>query len=218
MDSDATQDASETSGPESWIRLLFPAMVAGRVFGAAISPLLFAHFPLGLILLSPFLIHLVAVAPLVDGTLYFGVALVVTSCQALIGFWFGHLLGTKALVWLLERVPIPPSWMEAGLNLVRKASVVALLGVPGPVMGTVAGVAGVKPKLFHLLVVPAQAMWVAAAYWVGDALLEWIEIARGFVIEHAFQLTALTAGIMVLRLGYAFWMKRRARRAAREIT
>ncbi len=207
----ASSDSEEgLSRGERWVSLLFPSMVAGRVFGAAISPLLFAHFPMGLVLLSPFLIHLVAVAPLVDGALYFVIALVITTGQALIGYWFGHLMGGRALEWLLQRVPFPRSWADVGLDWVRRGSIVALLAVPGPVMGTIAGVAGVRRRIFHALVVPAQAIWVMAAYMIGEALLEWIEIARTFVIAHALPLTGVTVTIMALRLGYGFVAKRKS--------
>ena len=187
----------------------FPTMVGGRVLGAAISPLLFAHLPVMLIVMSPFLIHLVAVAPLVGPAVYFPVALVVTTMQALVGYHFGRSLGTRALEWLLERIPFPPALAEKLLEFVRRASVLAIFAVPGPVMGTVAGVAGVKKRAFHLLVAPAQAIWVTAAYFVGEALLEYIQIVREFVIEYAFALTGATVFLVSLRLIYGRFIKGR---------
>jgi membrane protein DedA with SNARE-associated domain len=196
---------------EKFIGLAFPVMVGGRVLGAAVSPLLFAHLPVMLIVMSPFLIHLVAVAPLVGAPVYFPVALVITTMQALVGFHFGNALGARALEWLLERVPFPPSLAERLLELVRRVSVMAIFAVPGPVMGTIAGVAGVKKGTFHLLVAPAQAIWVTAAYFVGEALLEYIEIARTFVIEHAFVLTSISVCFVGLRLLYGRFIKGRAK-------
>lgn len=210
-------DTKENGGERSkrLIGIAFPAMVGGRVLGAAISPLLFAHLPVALIIMSPFLLHLIAVAPLVGPAVYFPVALVITTAQALVGFYFGSILGTRALEWLLERIPVPPTLAEALLNLVRKASVLAIFAIPGPILGTIAGVAGVKRRTFHLLVAPAQAIWVTAAYFIGEALLEYIEIARNFVIEHAFLLTGATISIFIMRLIYGRFIKERAHDFAR---
>lgn len=195
------------------IGIAFSTMVTCRVLGAAISPLLFAHLPVLLIVMSPFLIHLIAVAPLVGPAVYFPVALVITTAQALVGYYFGHILGSRALEWLLERVPFPPSFADRLLDLVRKASVVAIFAIPGPILGTIAGVAGVKRRTFHLLVAPAQAIWVTAAYLIGEALLEYIEILRGYVVEQAFVLTGVTVTLVGARLLYGRFIKERARRA-----
>ena len=205
-------DEDERSG--GMPAIVFSAMVAGRVVGAGISPLLFAHVPVVLIVLSPFLVHLVAVAPLVGAAIYFPVAVVVTTAQALVGFYFGSTLGARALEWLLERIPFPPAFAERLLELVRRASVIAIFVIPGPILGTIAGVAGVKRKTFYWLVAPAQAIWVAAAYFVGEALVEYIDIARTFVVEHALELTALTVTVVVLRLLYGRFIKDRAHEIA----
>lgn len=177
-------------------------MVSTRVLGAAISPLLFAHLPVLLIVMSPFLVHLVLVAPLIEPIIYFPVALFVTTAQALVGFYFGHHFGQKALSWLLERVPIPEAIVDRGLALVCKASILAIFAIPGPVLGTVAGVAGVRKKTFAIFVAPAQALWITAAYFVGEALLLYIEIIREFVIDHAFVLTGVTITLMAARWLY----------------
>lgn len=192
----------------AWVGIAFPAMVSARVVGAAISPLLFAHLPVLLIVMSPFLVHLVVVAPLVTPAIYFPITLVVTTAQALIGFYFGHTFGQRALTWLLDRVPISDSLVERGLVLVRKASIAAIFAVPGPVMGTVAGVAGVRKKTFAICVAPAQAIWITAAYFAGEALLDYIEIIRHFVIEHALALTGVTITIVLGRWLYTAHRRR----------
>ena len=189
------------------VGLAFPSMVSMRVLGAAVSPLLFAHLPVALIIASPFLIHLVAVAPLVEPVVYFPIALAVTTVQALIGFYFGNRLGRRALAWLVHRVPVPEAFVERCLELVRTLSVVAVFAFPGPVLGTIAGVAGVRPRTFNILVLPAQAVWVVAAYMIGEALFEYIAIARGFVIDYAFELTALTVCIVALQQTYKWYRK-----------
>lgn len=186
----------------------FATMVGGRLLGAAISPLLFAHLPILLIVMSPFLIHLVFVAPLVEPVFYFPVALVVTTGQAMVGFFFGSTLGARALDWLLQRVPLPLALAQKLLGLVRRLSIIAVFAIPGPVMGTIAGVAGVRRSIFLSLALPAQAIWVTAAYFVGEALLDYIALARAFVTDHAFGLTALTLFIGVLRYGYGQFKSR----------
>ena len=179
--------------------IAFPAMVSTRVAGAALSPILFAHAPALLIVMSPFLVHLVVVAPIVTAAVYFPLALVVTTIQALIGYFFGSTYGPKAVEWLVERTPISLTRANTLLDLVRRASILAIFAIPGPILGTIAGAAGVRRKVFLLLVAPAQALWVTAAYFVGEALLEYIEIGRTFVIDHAFSLTALTASLVAIR-------------------
>ena len=194
------------------IGLAFPAMVGLRVLGAALSPLLFAHLPILLIAMSPFLIHLVAVAPLVSPAAYFPVALVITTAQAALGFLFGYTYGQRALSWLLDRIPIPDTVVERCLAPIRKASVPAIFAIPGPVLGVTAGVAGVRPRTFAICVAPAQALWVTAAYLLGQALLVYIEIARNFVIDHAFVLTGATITIVALRWLFELYRRRKRRR------
>lgn len=208
--------SDESRQSTKWVGVAFPAMVTCRVLGAAISPLLFAHLPVLLIVMSPFLIHLVAVAPLVNPAIYFPVAIFVTTVQALLGFFFGALLGQRALSWLLERIPIPDAIVRKALVLVRRGSAVALFCVPGPVMGVIAGVADVPKKVFAICVVPAQALWVTAAFFVGEALLEYIEVAREFVIEHALLLTGITVSIGAARWIYEIYRRRRRRRKEAE--
>lgn len=208
------ENDNEKSG--SATAVVFSAMVAARIAGAAISPALFAHAPALLIFLSPFLIYLVAVAPMLSPAVYFPVALVAATAQSLAGFQFGHTLGARALEWLLERLPFPPAYAEGLLDLVRRASVVAIFAVPGPVLGTVAGVAGVERRTFYWLVAPAQAVWVVAAYFAGGALIEYVELARTFVTEYALELTAITAALVGVRLLYGRFVKDRVHRMIRE--
>lgn len=203
----------KSGGPTA---VVFSAMVVSRIVGAAISPMLFAHMPVLLIVLSPFLIYLVAVAPMIGPAVYFPVALVSATAQSLAGFQFGNTLGTQALEWLLERLPFPPAYAEGLLDLVRRASVVAIFAIPGPVLGTVAGVAGVKRRTFYWLVAPAQAVWVVAAYFAGESLIEYVEIARSFVVEYALELTAITAALVGVRLFYGRYVKDRVHQMVRE--
>lgn len=188
------------SRAKALISWAFPAMVSLRVLGAALSPLLFAHLPILLVVMSPFLIHLIAVAPLVSPLLYFPVAFFITTLQSLVGFFFGSILGRQALEWLLARLPFPESIAARLLELVRRASLFAIFAIPGPILGTIAGVAGVNRRLFFLLVGPAQLLWITAAYFIGEALLDYIAVARGFVSEHAPLLTAITVSAVSLRL------------------
>lgn len=187
---------------ERIIGVAFPGMVAGRVLGAALSPLLFAHAPALLVVLSPFLVHLVFVAPLVPPAVYFPIALVITTLQCVIGYSFGSTFGPRAQQWLVARTPISQARTDLFLGFVRRASVFAMFAVPGPILGTIAGVAGISRRTFGLAVFPAQAIWVTAAYFAGEALLEWIAIARTFAITHAFKLTAITLTIVAGRWAY----------------
>lgn len=201
-----------SSDDDRWTELIgyaFPAMVGTRVLGAALSPLLFAHLPILLVAMSPFLIHLVAVGPLVDPVLYFSVALVVTTLQAIVGYAFGRLFGQKALDWVMDRVPVPDPIVERILAIVRRLSVPAIFVLPGPVLGVICGVAGVRRKLYAIFVFPAQAFWVVAAYVLGEALFDYIAVAREFVVDHAFELTGLTVAIVLLRYLYTWWRRRR---------
>lgn len=181
------------------IGIAFPVMVAGRVLGAAISPFLFAHAPVALILLSPFLVHLVVVGPLVGAEVFFPVALAVTTLQCIIGYLFGTTYGPRAQTWLIARTPVSEARAEIILSFVRRASAFAIFAIPGPILGVIAGVAGIRRRVFFFVVAPAQAIWVAAAFFVGEALLEWISIGREFVIEHAFALTGVTLGLVAVR-------------------
>lgn len=194
---------------DSWSGVAFPAMVGIRVLGAAFSPFLFAHAPALLIAMSPFLVHLVFVAPLLSPEVYFPLALAITTLQCVIGFWFGSTFGPRALTLLVSRTPISETRAQLFLTFVRRASVFAIFAIPGPILGTIAGVAGIRRRTFLIVVAPAQALWVTAAYFVGEALLHWIEIARHVITKNAFGLTAATLSLVGARWAYTQYAARR---------
>lgn len=183
-----------------FISVAFPTMVGLRVLGAAISPFLFAHAPPLLIALSPFLVHLVLISPLLDPLVYFPLALTSATFQSIIGFQFGSIFGQRALTWILDRIPLPRPYVDRMLRIVQQLSIIAIFAIPGPVLGVTAGVAGVNRRIFYILVAPAQALWVTAAYFIGEALLDSIALIREFVIAHALPLTGLTLGFVLIRL------------------
>lgn len=185
-------------------------MVGLRILGAALSPILFAHLPILLVIMSPFLVNLIAVSPLVSPQIYFPVALVITTLQSLVGFYFGVIFGTRALHWVLNKLPLSNDLANRFLEIVRKASILAIFAIPGPILGTIAGVAGVRRKTFLLLTAPAQLIWITGAYFIGELLLEQIATIRHFVVEHAILLTSITLTLGLIRLATGVYKGRKS--------
>jgi membrane protein DedA with SNARE-associated domain len=185
-------------------------MLGGRAVGLAFSPLLLAHAPLVLLALSPLIGNMVLVSALSSAPAYFAVAFPVSVAQALLGFTFGRVHGPLAVRWLVERGAVREARANRLLTFGRRAASLLVL-VPGPLICTLAGACGARPRFFLPLMVVAQLAWTSLCRLFGTALLDAIASLRATVAEHAVPLTLLTASLVAAWHG---WRKLQGRKHA----
>jgi membrane protein DedA with SNARE-associated domain len=186
-------------------------MLGGRALGLAFSPMLLAHAPLVLIALSPFIGQMVLVSALTSAAAYYAVAFPVSVGQGLLGFTFGRVHGPLAVRWLVERGAVSEARVNRLLAFGRRATSLLVL-VPGPLVCTLAGACGARPRFFLPAMVFAQLAWTSLCRLFGTALLDWIAALRATVAEHAVLLTVLTASLVA---GWHGWRKVQSTRASR---
>ena len=178
----------------------FFAMLGGRVAGLALLPLLLVHAPVALLVLSPFVSHLVLLGGLLPGSVYYPVGVAVSGLQCLIGQQFGRNARPRALAWLESRrresrLTLGIEWLSAGL---RRTAPWVLILVPGPLTSALAGVLGVTGARFHVPMWCAQVLWVVACGLLGTRFAPALESLRA---EIGAWIWPLTAGSIALVIG-----------------
>jgi membrane protein DedA with SNARE-associated domain len=173
------------------LSVAYLTMLGLRAAGAALSPALLAHAPLALIATSPFLHHLVLTAPLVPPAAWLPVALGVSVAQCWLGWAFGRAHGPAAVDWLTGRGLIAPAKAARVVGAFERAAPLVLLAVPGPIVATLAGGAGLTARRFAGPMLVAQVVWVGLCFMLGDALTDAIAGVQAVAVEHALPLTVL---------------------------
>jgi membrane protein DedA with SNARE-associated domain len=176
----------------------FVLMMAGRFAGAAISPVLLAHAPLALLVLSPVIAHLVIVAALSDAVSYYSVALPVAIGQCSLGFFLGRLQGPLVVEFLVRKGFAAEDKVQRLLTLLRVSAPLLVFVIPGPIVCTLAGASGVPRRTFLPALVASQVLWVALCRLFGQALLGSIAAMREGIARHVIPLTVVTVLIVLI--------------------
>jgi membrane protein DedA with SNARE-associated domain len=184
---------------------------AGSMLGVAFSLYLVNHHPLLLVALSPIGRHLILVAPSVDPVAFVLVAVARRMLFYLACFHLGRALGPRGLVWLEARAARFARFVRWLERIFSRASVAVVLSLPGPTVSALAGISGMRPRVFAPLaatgLVLRMLLVLAVASWLREPieeLLAWIEAwwIPGTVV--------LAAGV-----GVHAWRRRAEARTAR---
>lgn len=181
-----------------YLATAFVLLMGSRILGVAVSPMLIAHAPLGLIALSPVPANLVLVAGMSQPFAYWAIALPVCIGQCLLAYFFGLYEGPRALRWLVARGMTSEARIERLMKPVRTSAPLLVLAVPGPIVSTLAGAFAAAPRALVPAIVVSQVFWIGLCRFFGQALLVWIAALRLQVMEHALPLTLVTAAIAAL--------------------
>lgn len=180
-------------------------MMAGRIVGAAISPLLLAHMPLALLVVSPVIAHLVLVAAFSEPIAYFSIAAPTMVAHGLLGFYLGRLQGPWIVEFLARKGIASEAKVQRLLAPMRVSAPLLVFLVPGPVVCALAGASNVPRKIFLPALVGAQLSWCFACRLFGQSVLGGIAAFRDGIVRHAIPLTVVTVLIVIgLRLRRAY--------------
>jgi len=176
----------------------FVLMMAGRIVGAATSPIFLAHAPLGLLVLSPVIGHLVVVAALAEPIPYFSIAVLISIAHCGLGFVLGCLQGPKLIDFLVRKKLASESKLQRLLTPVRVSAPLLVFLIPGPIVCALAGASAASRRTFIPALIASQILWVELCRRLGQSLLASIATMRAELAHNVIPITAVTVLIVVL--------------------
>jgi membrane protein DedA with SNARE-associated domain len=185
----------------SKIFLAFLFICITRAIGFAFMPPLLNFSPLALIILSPFLHHLI-LASTITPTLPFvctGIAISIFQCS--IGYEFGRRHGVRATEWCEAQGLVSKRKVDSLTGWLRMSATLILIIIPGPIVAMLAGVGELNRRLFFSVMIPTQIIWVLTCYFLGLELEVFLKIGKNLIQENWIMLTlALIATKLILSL------------------
>jgi membrane protein DedA with SNARE-associated domain len=179
--------------------------------GVAFSLYLVNHYPLLLVALSPLGRHLVLVAPIVDPYAFVAVVLARRMVFYLIMFQLGRTLGPAGITWVEARAVHLGRFVRWTERLFSRASHVAVFVMAGPTVSALAGISGMRARVFLALAIPGLTLRLVFVLGFAEWLREPIEWLLEWIDEYWIPGTiVLVTGMLVYQ-----WRRRTALRARR---
>jgi membrane protein DedA with SNARE-associated domain len=180
----------------------------GSMLGGAFSLYLVNHLPLVLIALSPIGRHLMLVAPTVDPFAFTAVGVGRRLAFYLASFHLGRALGPAGVEWLEQRWAMAARFVRWLDRLFRFSPRLAVFFLPGPAMSTIAGAAGMEPRIFVPVATAGLALRMATILYFAEWLREPIESLLAWIDVYWLPGTVvIVTGIGVYH--YLRWRRRR---------
>ena len=178
---------------------------AGSLLGVAFSPYLVTHWPLLLVGLSPLGRHMVLVAPVVHPLAFF-LVLVARRLAFYFGcFQLGRALGPWAVPWVEARSRHAGRFLRFLERLFNRAPRAVVLVMSGPSVSALAGVSGMRSRVFVPLATVSLAARVVLVMGFAEWIREYVEIALAWIDAYWIPATVVTASGVVL---FQLWQRR----------
>lgn len=184
---------------------IFIFICFSRIIGFVLFPFILKTSPVLLIILSPFIHHLMLTSTLINAPLFLFLGIIVSFFQCSIGYEFGKKHGVVGVEWMEKHRILSQSQVGLITRLLRYSAPLILFLIPGPFVAMVAGVARVAPKLFYAVMIPSQILWIVACLFLGEELEVYLTIIKNFVIKNGI---AITCGLILIKF-IQTWCKKR---------
>jgi membrane protein DedA with SNARE-associated domain len=188
-----------------WCGIPIGLTTIANIIGTAFSPYLLSRHPLSLIALSPVFRHLVVVAPRVDVSAFFAVAMPRHFLPDPFFFMLGREYGHVAIEWAEGNSPTTGKWVRGLERLFARVGPVALLVSPDVTVSTLAGVAKVPFPIFVAFNLAGTVVTTFVARWFGDAFERQIDTRVRFFEAHLIAVTCASVALVML----IHWYSRR---------
>jgi membrane protein DedA with SNARE-associated domain len=172
-------------------------MTISSTIGAAFMPWFLVHAPLTLIALSPLFRHLVLVAPKVDPTALFAVAVPRHFAPDPFVYLLGRDYGPLAVDWVEANSPFVGKIVRTLERLFTKIGPLALLVSPDVIVSTLAGAAGVRAPVFVAFNLAGTFGTVLVARWFGALFERQIDAIVVFFQSHLAVVTLCSLLLVV---------------------
>ena len=180
----------------------------GVTLGVAFAPPLLHYSPLLLIALAPLGRHLILAAPVTAFVPFVVVGTLRRVVTCALSYLIGQAYGEAGLAWLRQRYPRASRVVRVVQRVFDRAGPLVVLIAPGPLMCALAGLTGMRWRLFLPLATLGQMAWVAITYQLGAALRAYLIPILAWLEENMLA-TTLTCVLLVL----LYQLGRRGRRA-----
>lgn len=175
-----------------------------RSIGFLFLPAVIKFSPLALIILSPFLHHLILTSTLISAPLFIISGSIISIFQCSIGYLFGEKKGVKGVNWILDQGFISEHKVDQLQKAIRFSAPLVLLLIPGPLVAMISGASKLNPKIFFYCMIPSQILWICACYILGVKLENVLNQINGWLIEHWISLSIL---ILVIKLLHTIYQR-----------
>lgn len=152
-----------------------------RVTGLVFMPFFLNYSPVLLLLISPFLHHLILISTMMPATIFLSLGISISLLQCLVGYELGKKLGEDALKWMVDRSMITSTKADLLLGVLRTGALFILVAIPGPLMAMLAGVAKLERRAFLFIMIPSQIGWILACYLLGVELEKILGVLTNFI-------------------------------------
>ncbi len=178
---------------------LFIFICITRALGLAFMPALLTFSPALLIILSPFIHHLILTSTMLEAYVFILIGSVISIFQCLIGFEFGREHGVKGIEWTQKHKLISLKKVEFIMHWLRVSSTFILLLIPGPVIAMLAGVSKLERKPFLWVMIPSQFFWILSCYFLGMELDVYLAHGKELIKEYWMLLTPILIMFFILQ-------------------
>jgi membrane protein DedA with SNARE-associated domain len=168
----------------SKIFYVFILICISRALGLVLLPVLLKFSPILLLILSPFLHHLVLTSNLVPPLFFLFVGIVVSLFQCAIGYEFGRRYGEMSFQWCKRHQLLSQKKINLVLDWINFSAPIVLFAIPGPLIAMVTGVSNLRRKLFYFFMIPSQILWVSICLILGNLLEHYLSIIKAFLFDH----------------------------------
>jgi len=183
----------------------FVIMMLARTIGFFFFPLLLKIHPFLLLILSPFLHHLILCSTLISPALFLIGGSLIATAQCILGYYFGKIHGIKGIEWFIERLIISENKVMQIQKWIRFSAPLVLFVFPGPLAAMLAGASNLRSKTFFITMIPAQIMWISACYLLGKKLELYLNAINNWLIENWIILTISILLIKLLHIIFSYY-------------
>jgi len=166
----------------------------------AVWPTMLEHAPETILVATSAITRLLLVQPVVPAVVFFAIGIVRIVLLAPLYWSFGREYGDTALRWSEEQLGASPVWFGRFERGFRKAGRPLVLCWWSPLVAVMAGVIGMRGRVFFPLVVVGAVARVSAIYFVGDWFEGPLTEISSFISRYALYLTPITIAITVFQL------------------
>ncbi len=172
--------------------------------GAAFSLYLVTHYPLLLIAMSPLGRHLLLAAPNVDPLALLAVGTLRRLAFYLACFHLGRALGPLGIPWIEARAAHFARFVRWLERIFARAGKTVVLLVSGPTVSALAGISGMRTRVFVPLAITSLVARMLAVLFFADVLRSYLEIALAWIEAYWVPGTV----VMVTLVGLYRWRRK----------
>ncbi len=176
---------------EKLFAIAFVIVLANRLIGIILMPVMLTAAPITFIFLSPTIFNLSIVSSYTSVGPFYVVAILASMLQCTIGYSFGRIYGIRATRWYARRKPRQAKKISILKKIISTAFIPVFLLLPGPIMSMVSGTVPVSRKLFFSIALVAQVLWVMLCRVMGASL-------QDIIIKHKSYSIWLTLLLVLL--------------------